>query len=94
MAEADVCWQVNDPNRFLTPQNTAEIALMSAGTQPSFADCQNASLRTDPVNGSTTSNEIPSGAYLCFRTSDGRVASMHIAMYGTDLQVDYITWRS
>ena len=94
MAEADVCWQVNDPNRFLTPQNTAEIALMSAGTQPSFADCQNASLRTDPVNGSTTSNEIPSGAYLCFRTSDGRVASMHIAMYGTDLQVDYITWKS
>ena len=93
-SEADVCWQVSDPNRFLTPQNTAEIALMSAGTQPGFADCRDASLRTDPLNGSTTSNEIPSGTYLCFRTSDGRVASLHIDMYGTDLQTDYITWKS
>ena len=92
--EADVCWQVNDPNRSLVPQNTAQIALMSAGTQPGYQDCLNASLRTDPISGSTTSNEIPSGTYLCFRTSDGRVSSMHIAMYGTDLLIDYITWRS
>jgi hypothetical protein len=93
-SEADVCWQVSDPNRFLTPQNTAQIALMNAGTQPGFADCRDAALRTDPINGSTSSNEIPSGTYLCFRTSDGRVASMRIDMYGTNLQIDYITWKS
>jgi eukaryotic-like serine/threonine-protein kinase len=92
--EADVCWQIADPSRFLMPKNTAQIALQSGSTAPGFQDCLNAALRSDPIDGSTTSNEIPSGAYLCLRTSGGRAAMMHITMYGTDLTVDYTTWKS
>jgi eukaryotic-like serine/threonine-protein kinase len=92
--EADFCWQVTDPNRSLTPQNTAQIAVQSAGTQPGFQDCLNASLSGNPINGSPGSNDIPSGTYLCFRTSDGRVAMMRIDMYGSDLQATYTTWKS
>ncbi|HEU5348352.1 MAG TPA: protein kinase [Ktedonobacterales bacterium] len=92
--EADFCWQVADPTRTMTPQNTATISIQSAGNQPSFQDCLNASLRSNPIDGSPNSNEIPSGTYLCFRTSDGRVAMMHIDMYGAALQIDHITWKS
>lgn len=92
--DGDFCWQVADPTRTLTPQNTALVAIQSAGTQPGFQDCANASVQNNAINGSPSSNEIPTGTYLCFRTSAGRVAMMHIAMYGTDLQIDYITWRS
>lgn len=92
-SQADVCWQVTDPTRTLTVQNGARMSLQSAGTAPDYFDCLNASLRTDPIDGSPGSNEIPSGTYLCFKTSDGRTAMMHIRMYGSDLDIDYTTWK-
>ncbi|MGE5333755.1 MAG: protein kinase domain-containing protein [Nitrososphaerota archaeon] len=91
--EADFCWQVADPTRTLAPQNNATASIQSAGAQPGYQECLNANLRSDPINGSPSGNEIPSGTYLCFRTSDNRVAMVHIDMYGTDLQIDYTTWK-
>lgn len=93
-SQADFCWQVSDPTRSLTPQTTAQVANQGASAPPGYQTCLNASLTSSPVDGSPSSNQIPSGTYLCFRTSDSHVAMVHIDMYGTDLQITYTTWKS
>jgi eukaryotic-like serine/threonine-protein kinase len=93
-SQADFCWQVSDPTRSLTPQTTAQVANQGASAQLTYQTCLNASLSANPIDGSPSTNQIPSGDNICFRTSDGRVAMMHIDMYGTDLQVTYTTWKS
>lgn len=94
--ETDFCWTVNDPTRSLAPMNGAEAVFVGATAAPGYQDCVNDSggLSSGAIDGSPASNQIPSGSYLCFRTSEGHTAMLHIASYGTSLVVDGITWRS
>jgi hypothetical protein len=96
--DADFCWNVVDPTRTLAPTNSAMAGIFGATTEPGFQDCLNFQNQgqesSNPIDGSPGSNNIPNGTFLCFRTSSGHTAMMHIDIYDMNLQIDYKTWKS
>jgi hypothetical protein len=97
--DADFCWTVTDPSRSLAPTNAAMVGIFGATTEPAFQDCLNFQNQgkesNNPIDGSPgSSNNIPNGTFLCFRTSSGHTAMVHIDIYDVSLQIDYKTWSS
>jgi hypothetical protein len=96
-SDADFCWNVSDPTRTLMPTNSAMAVIFGATNEPAYQDCLNMQNQgqesSNPIDGSTGSNQIPNGTYLCFRTSSGHTTMVHIDLYDMNLQIDYKTWK-
>jgi hypothetical protein len=91
----DFFWeQVTFVQRYLVPESGAELGIWRAGTAPNYQDCATTPLSTAQLDGSdTASSQIPTGTYVCARTSAGRVAMFRIDQYGSTLTISYTTWE-
>ena len=78
--------------RFITPVQTATIALMGTN-QPSFADCNAAPLAATPI----PIQSVPAGTFLCVRTDAGRISRLRVtATVGSSpgtLSIDFTTFN-
>jgi hypothetical protein len=90
---ADLFWQqVSSVERYIKTRNGAKVAV--AGTSSvGYSGCSALSLGNGPINGSNnSSNEIPTGTYVCVLTNAGRISQFRVNSYGYDLEIGYTTW--
>jgi uncharacterized protein YraI len=94
-ASSDFQWQqVTAVERYLTPQNGAQMANMGSLSGANYDTCENASYSSNQINGSdNASNTIPAGTYVCVKTNGGRYAVFRVDVYGQDLSIGYTTWQ-
>ncbi|MDH5635780.1 MAG: hypothetical protein OEY47_03845 [Candidatus Bathyarchaeota archaeon] len=89
--DTDLWWeQVTSTERFLVPENGAELGNLGIVDFDSVVDCSAYMLSTDPINGSVDNNTIPEGTVLVVRTNIGNYAKMRIDSYGYDLHVTIV----
>lgn len=78
-------------NHPLTPQGSAAIGVFGAA-QPGKSDCESASLSSAPL----AVESLSAGAYLCFRTDQGRYGWLRMDSfdaYDFTLAVTLLTWE-
>lgn len=90
----DVWWeQVTDVERYWSPRNGAMFAVWGM-TLPTYQNCASMLISTARINGSNdANNQIPTGTYLCGRTSAGRITIVRIVNYGYNLDLNITTYQ-
>jgi len=89
--DTDLWWsQVTSTERFLVPENGAELANLGIVDFDSVVDCSIYTLSKDPINGSVDNNTIPDGTVLVIKTNIANYAKMRIDIYGYDLNVTIV----
>jgi Ig-like domain from next to BRCA1 gene len=79
---------VSDSERYLDPENGARLKKMSGA--PSQDQCEEASLKGDPVSFS----DFDTGTYFCYKTSEGRYGRFEVAKIEADsITFDFRTWK-
>jgi hypothetical protein len=87
----DLSYESNpDGKHLLVPLDDVLIARYGEN-QPTLALCQLASLADSPI----TVEEVPTGTYLCYRTSQGLPGMARLSEFNIDnyaLTLDILTW--
>ncbi len=84
----DLFWQQSTATeRYLVPRNGAQIVNLGVVDIDSINDPTQYSYSSNNVDGSTTSNTIPSGTVLLIHTGEGNYVKMRIDDYGYNLSV-------
>lgn len=88
---ADIAYNVVGFQRQLTPANGAQFSYTN-GNQRGFAGCSAAAFNSNAI----PQQSIPVGAYICARTSEGRISEFRITNIGQilgRLDISYTTWQ-
>lgn len=89
----DVSYEKNNRNKpILSPLGATVLGMYTDG-QPSYEDCQSASLSPAPISG----GDLSVGTYICYRTGDGRLGRLLVIAYNmADLSItfDVLTWQT
>jgi hypothetical protein len=95
---ADFWWsQETGVRRYLAPQNGARFNIL--GTRDyaslSFVDLQRLKYSPQRIDGSkATSNQIPQGTVVAFRTKEGRLGKFRVEEYGYNLVISWVTYSA
>lgn len=89
----DVALQRNAQDRLVLTTLGSAGMVGFGGTLPTYATCQAA----NPGAASTAANNLPAGAYICYRTDQGLFGWMRVIRYNGDtktLVVEINTWAN
>jgi hypothetical protein len=88
----DLAYQENQGYHLLTPMAGALLGVYGS-VAPTLEACQSAGMSTAPI----AAESLTTGAYLCYRTSEGLVGWLRLNGFSSDdysIRFDFLTWAA